>query len=257
MCSQAVVRLAVDGGVATLCIDNPAGRNAMTRAMWEQIPGLFHRLARDPDVKVAVLTGAGEHFCAGADINGLVAANGSQDGARRAIVAAEAAMVAFPKPLIAAIRGVCMGGGCQLATACDVRVAAEDAVLAIPPAKLGIVYPATSLRRLAGLVGPGTAKRMLFTAEQLTAERAQQVGLVQDVVPGDELDSHVRGLAETMAGLSQLTIQAGKELLDAADLDEAVTAEQRWVELSSSSGEAAEGIQSFLQRRPAVFPWGP
>jgi enoyl-CoA hydratase/carnithine racemase len=255
MSAHAVVRLAVDGAVATITIDNPAGRNAMTRAMWEQIPALFTRLADDVAVRAAVLTGTGEHFCAGADINGLLSDDGTQQEARRAITAAEAAMTAFPKPLIAAIRGFCLGGGCQLATACDIRLAAQGAVLALPPAKLGVVYPAASLRRLARLIGPGMAKRMLFTAEHLTAERAREVGLVQDVVPGEVLDAHARGLAETMAGLSQLSLQAGKELLDADDLDKALAAEQRWVELSSSSGEAAEGVQSFLQRRPAAFPW--
>ncbi|MFD9637869.1 enoyl-CoA hydratase/isomerase family protein, partial [Streptomyces violascens] len=138
-------------GVATVVISNPDKRNAMTSAMWRALPPLLEILAADPDVRALVLTGAGDTFCAGADISTL---REPGDHPKMLAVRAEEALAAFPKPTLAAVRGHCVGGGSQLAAACDLRFAEEGALFGVTPAKLGIVYPASSTRRLAALVGP-------------------------------------------------------------------------------------------------------
>ncbi len=170
---------AVEHGVATVVIANPAKRNAMTPAMWRSLPELLEGLAADPAVRVLVLTGAGDTFCAGADISTL---REGADTAQELAVAAEEALAAFPRPTLAAVRGFCVGGGSQLAAACDLRFAEEGASFGVTPAKLGIVYPASSTRRLVSLVGPATAKHLLFSGELIGTERALRTGLADEVL---------------------------------------------------------------------------
>ena len=242
-----------DGSTVTVTISHPAKRNAMTLAMWQQLPPLLERLADDPTVRVMVLTGAEGTFCAGADISGLREA---EVGAQRAAVAAEDALAAFPKPTIAAIRGFCVGGGCQLAAACDLRFAARGARFGVTPAKLGIVYPASSTRRLVGLVGPSTAKYLLFSGELTDDERALRSGLVDELLDDAELDARVTDFARTLAARSQLTQAAAKEFAAMAvdgRTDPARLA--RWERQAAESADRAEGVAAFLERRPPRFTW--
>ncbi|MDQ0936802.1 enoyl-CoA hydratase/carnithine racemase [Streptomyces turgidiscabies] len=139
-------------GIATVVIHHPAKRNAMTAGMWRALPPLLATLAADPDVHVLVLTGADGTFCAGADISTL---QGSREEAQRLSVLAEDALAAFPKPVLAAIRGHCVGGGAQLAAACDLRFAEEGSLFGVTPAKLGLVYAASSTRAVGGPGGSG------------------------------------------------------------------------------------------------------
>lgn len=170
----------VADGVATVVISHPAKRNAMTASMWRALPELLTGLARDPAVRALVLTGAGPTFCAGADISSLT---GDEDP-RALAVTAEEALAAFPKPTLAAVRGFCVGGGSQLAAACDLRFAEEGASFGVTPAKLGIVYPASSTRRLASLVGPAWAKYLLFSAELIGADQALRAGFLNELPLG-------------------------------------------------------------------------
>lgn len=250
-------RLRVGGGghTAVVTIDNPGKRNAMTPAMWEAVPGLLDGLAADAAVRVVVLTGAGDTFCAGADI-GSLAALGAGGDARDLAVAAESALAAFPKPVIAAIRGYCVGGGCQLAAACDLRVAADDARFAVTPAKIGIVYPASATARLVRLIGAAATKYLLYTADQIDAAHALRVGLVDELTAPADLDARVRALAETVARRSQLTVRASKEIVDAlASGTFEPELGRRWREAAAAGPDAAEGIAAFTERRPPVFPW--
>ncbi|GGS69736.1 enoyl-CoA hydratase [Planobispora rosea] len=241
--------LSADGPVATLRIDRPDKRNAMSASMWRALPGILAPLAQDTAVRVLVLTGAGGTFCAGADISEIagLAEDGDDTGVT---VTAERALIRFPKPVIAMIEGFCVGGGCQLALACDLRVAASDARFAITPAKLGIVYPLSSTRRLVGQVGPSAAKLLLYSADQIDAAHALRIGLVDEVLPPGALAERVYGLARTMAGRSQLTLAASKEIVD-GHADEA---RFRWWQ-KESAAELAEGVAAFLERRPPHFPW--
>ncbi|MFI8853056.1 enoyl-CoA hydratase/isomerase family protein [Streptomyces sp. NPDC053499] len=250
-----------DEGVRTLTIDHPAKRNAMTPAMWRRLPELLAELAADPDVRVLVLTGADGTFCAGADISalrdtaegGLPSGRGGAAREQQALaVAAEEALAAFPKPTLALVRGHCVGGGCQLAAACDLRFAEHDARFGITPAKLGIVYPASSTERLVRLVGPATAKFLLYSGELIDAERALRVGLVDEVHHGAELDKRVAEFARTLAVRSALTQAAAKEFADGRTGPDRV---EHWQREAARSNEAAEGVAAFLDRRAPRFVW--
>ncbi|MCT7353190.1 enoyl-CoA hydratase-related protein [Streptomyces sp. 15-116A] len=237
----------VTDSVATVVISHPAKRNAMTAAMWAALPPLLAGLADDPGVRVLVLTGEGGTFCAGADISTL---RESAFEAQRLAVAAEEALAAFPKPTLAAIRGHCVGGGAQLAAACDLRFAEQDALFGVTPAKLGIVYPASSTRRLVSLVGPATAKYLLFSGELIDTERALRTGLVDEVLPAGELDKRVAEFTRVLASRSQLTQAAAKEFADGRTDRDA-----HWTEQARTGTDTAEGVAAFLERRTPRFTW--
>lgn len=234
-------------GVATVVISNPAKRNAMTNAMWRELTGLLGPLATDPAVRALVLTGDGSTFCAGADIPSL---KGAGESPRSLAVRAENALAAFPKPTLAAVRGYCVGGGCQLAAACDLRFAEEGALFGVTPAKLGIVYPASSTRRLVSLVGPSAAKYLLFSAELIDTDRALRTGLVDEVVPAERLSARVAAFTEVITARSQLTQAAAKEFATGR-----VDRDGYWAEQERSADDSAEGVAAFAERRPARFTW--
>jgi len=237
----------ITDSVATVVIHHPAKRNAMTAAMWAALPPLLDDLAAAPEVRALVLTGEGGTFCAGADISTL---RGSPEKAQGLAVRAEEALAAFPKPTLAAIRGHCVGGGSQLAAACDLRFAEEGSLFGVTPAKLGIVYPASSTRRLVSLVGPATAKYLLFSGELIDAERALRTGLVDEVLPGDELTKRVAEFSRILVSRSQLTQAAAKEFADGrTDRDTYWTAQAR------AGSDATEGVTAFLERRQPRFTW--
>ncbi|WP_431041364.1 enoyl-CoA hydratase/isomerase family protein [Streptomyces sp. P1-3] len=241
----------VAGGVATVVIRNPAKRNAMTTGMWRELPALLDRLAADPAVRTLVLTGAGDTFCAGADIGTLT---GGNEESKALAATAEQALAAFPKPTLAAIRGSCVGGGCQLAAACDLRFAEEDARFGITPARLGIVYGPSSTRRLVALVGPATAKYLLFSAELIDAARALRTGLVDEVLPAGGLDERVAEFTAVLAARSQLTQAAAKEFAAGPVTEDRIA---YWARQARGSGDQAEGVAAFLERRSPRFTWTP
>ncbi|MFJ6212981.1 enoyl-CoA hydratase/isomerase family protein [Streptomyces sp. NPDC092296] len=244
-------------GVAVLLVDRPAKRNALTLAMWRGLPGLLARLAADPAVRVLLLAGSGGTFSAGADIAELLEVYADPEHAdayHRANVAAEEALAAFPHPTVAVVRGAAVGGGCQLAVACDLRFAAEDARLGITPAKLGVVYPAVPTARLTRLVGPARAKYLLFSADLVTGARAELLGLVDEAVPADRLDARALEYARTVAGRSPQTLGAVKDVVAAvAEGRDPQAAVEPWERRSRSAPDVREGLAAFLERRPPRF----
>ncbi|MGC5050297.1 enoyl-CoA hydratase/isomerase family protein [Micromonospora sp. DT48] len=240
----------VAGAVATVVIRNPGRRNAMTPAMWRRLPVLLDGLEVDPAIRVVVLTGADGTFCAGADLGDLDELLAAGDGS--IAVAAEERLATFAKPTVAAIQGACVGGGCQLAVACDLRIAAADARFGVPPARLGLVYPAPTTLRLSRLVGPSAAKHLLFTGELIDAERAMRIGLADEVLPGDELAARVATLTGTIAERSQLSVAAAKEIVDGRADEARMT---WWHGQVRASGEAREGVAAFHERRAPRFGW--
>ncbi|WP_069812329.1 enoyl-CoA hydratase/isomerase family protein [Streptomyces sp. TP-A0874] len=256
------LHLGLRAGVATITIHHPAKRNAMTSRMWRELPRLLERLAADRAVRMLLLTGADGTFCAGADISELGSsdpATGEQqpptepaEGPQGLAAAAEAALAAFPKPTLAVVRGHCVGGGCQLAVACDLRFAAEDALFGITPARLGVVYPAGATRRLATLVGPAAAKYLLFSAELVDAERALRTGLVDEVLPGSRLDDRVARFTELLTSRSLLSQSAAKEFVGGPATPERIA---YWSAQEHASGDTAEGVAAFLERRAPRFDW--
>ncbi|MFJ9024236.1 enoyl-CoA hydratase/isomerase family protein [Streptomyces sp. NPDC102259] len=237
----------VTDAVATVVLHHPAKRNAMTAAMWAALPPLLDTLAADPAVRALVLTGAGGTFCAGADISTL---QKSAEEAQELAVRAEEALAAFPKPTLAAIRGHCVGGGAQLAAACDLRFAEEGARFGVTPAKLGIVYASTATRRLVSLVGPATAKYLLFSGELIDTERALRTGLVDEVLPVDGLEARVAEFTRVLVSRSQLTQAAAKEFANGREDRDA-----HWSAQARGSGDTAEGVAAFLERREPRFTW--
>jgi enoyl-CoA hydratase/carnithine racemase len=237
----------VTDGVATVVLHHPAKRNAMTVAMWAALPPLLDTLAADPAVRALVLTGAGGTFCAGADISTL---RGSVDEAQQLAVRAEEALAAFPKPTLAAVRGHCVGGGAQLAAACDLRFAEEGALFGVTPAKLGIVYPSSATRRLVALVGPATAKYLLFSGELIDTDRALRTGLVDEVLPADGLEERVAEFTRVLVTRSRLTQAAAKEFAGGRTDRDA-----HWAAQARGSGDTAEGVAAFLEGREPRFTW--
>ncbi|MEV5570351.1 enoyl-CoA hydratase-related protein [Spirillospora sp. NPDC052269] len=248
------LRSAVADGVGTITIDRPAKRNAMSARMWRLLPLLLDDLAADPSVRVVVLTGAGGDFCAGADISELADIN--RPDKSHLSVYAEEALAAFPKPTMAAVEGFCVGGGCQLAAACDLRFAAEDARFGITPAKLGIVYPLSATTRLVRLVGPAAAKYLLYSADLVDAAHALRIGLLNEVVPSGTLHERVAAFTATLTGRSLLTQCATKEIVDGVVSDRPVDdLVQSWLDEVAGGGDVTEGVAAFLERRPPRFTW--
>ncbi|GAA3039630.1 enoyl-CoA hydratase/isomerase family protein [Kitasatospora albolonga] len=251
------LRATVDGAVATLVLDRPERRNAVTLAMWRALPGVLDRLAAAPGVRALLLTGAGGTFSAGADIAELSEVYADPDRAEAyhaQNVAAEQALAAFPHPTVAVVHGHCVGGGCQLAVACDLRFVAHDARLGITPAKLGVVYPAVPTTRLARLVGPARAKYLLFSGELVDARRAELFGLADEVHPAAELDARAHEFAAMLATRSPQTLGAAKAALEAGPgVEDARAALAPWERKSRRSPDVREGLAAFLERRPPRF----
>jgi enoyl-CoA hydratase/carnithine racemase len=255
-----VEHLTVDirGAVAVLTIDRPAKRNAMSAAMWAGLPGVLAGLADDPAVRVLVVTGAGASFCAGADIADLLGGGDAVDpmaDVRRDNLAAQAALRDFPAPTVAMVRGHCIGGGVELAVACDLRFTDPTGVFGVTPAKVGVVYTPASTRALLDLVGPATTKYLLLSGELVDAAEALRWGLVDRVVPAEELEDEVLRLADVLASRSALSQRATKEVVAALVAGRDGEAEAaRWYRETIARGELAEGVAAFGERRPPRFP---
>lgn len=244
-----------DRRVQTWWLSRPEARNAVNLEMWRQLHDAARTGAKDPELRVVVIRGRGANFCAGADITGLGRALASDDEGtdyRTTNAAAERAIVELPVATIAAIDGFCIGGGVQLALACDIRVATPRASFAITPAKLGISYPASGLRRLVAIAGVGVASELLLTADTIDAPRAERVGIVSRVEP--DLDTAVDALVTTLAERSSITQHATKELLGAVIAGEDVeTLGKIWESRSLSGNDLAEGLLAFSEKRAARF----
>lgn len=242
-----------DDGVAVLVLDRPERRNAVTLAMWQALPAVLDDLARHPGVRALLLTGAQQTFSAGADIAELSEVYGDADAAdayHAQNVAAEQALAVFPHPALAVVHGSCVGGGCQLAIACDLRFGAEDARLGITPAKLGVVYPAVPTTRLARLVGPARAKYLLFSGELVDARRAELFGLLDEVHPAGRLDARALEFARLLARRSPQTIGAAKAALESDDPAAVLADRER---RSRRTPDVREGLAAFLERREPRF----
>lgn len=252
------LQLEKDGSVATITFNNPKALNALTVATFEGLERMLGELEKDATVRVVILTGAGEKaFIAGGDIGHLATLNA--DSAREFALLAQRVIdriESFPKPVIAAINGYALGGGCELAMGCDLRVAADSAKFGQPEVKLGIIPGFAGTQRLARLVGKGKAKEMIFTGEMIDAEEACRIGLVNRVVARDELMNEARNLAMKMCDKSASAIKLAKEAIDSGLEIDFVRAERYEADLFAlcfTTKDCKEGISAFMEKRPAKF----
>jgi len=242
--------------VAVVTINRPDKLNALDGPTRQRFLDLMNELRHDDDVRVVVVTGAGKAFIAGADV-------GEFDG-RSAIDQYQLmneptifdCVDEFPKPVIAMLNGFTLGGGCELALACDIRIASAKAKLGQPEINLGILPGGGGTQRLPRLVGMGTAYKLLFTGEIIRADEALRIGLVDEVVPPEELRDRVMALAGTIAEKSPVALRLMKQAVRAsvrAPLDEGLRLETTLFGVAFASEDKNEGVAAFLEKRAAEF----
>jgi enoyl-CoA hydratase/carnithine racemase len=259
--SEQPLYLERDGALAWLVIDRPAKHNAMSKAMWEAIPGLVAEVEADPVLKVLVVRGGTEKaFSAGADISEFEALNTDsalRDASRAAITDGLRALTRLSKPTIAMVRGICMGGGCAIALTCDIRFASPESRFGIPPAKLGLAYSLEDMKQLVDVVGPSHAKSMMFTGRAVQAAEALTMGLVNGVYPLDEIENETRSFADQVCRNSQFSVRALKHVIGLIASGADAETEESWrLVLDAYEGEDyREGVAAFLGKRPAKFTY--
>jgi enoyl-CoA hydratase len=257
MSADAVVLTETHERVAVVTINRPDRMNALNMAVREAIVDLLARWAEDPAVQVVILTGAGQKsFVAGADISEFAQRTPLEQIAVGQRLPVFEAAAEFPKPTIAAINGYCLGGGCELALACDIRVAADTARFGQPEVNLGILPGGGGTQRLTRLVGLGAAYKMLYTGEMITAAEALRIGLVEEVVPSEGLLERARALATTIARKSPVALRLIKQAVRASGrmtLDDGLRYETALLGIAFSSADKEEGVRAFLDKREAQF----
>ena len=258
MTDQIIAR--IDGAVAKLIVNNPAKRNAVSLEMWQVIDEALERYADDPAVRLLVISGAGEKaFVSGADISKFESERGDEAAIRLYATVTERVshrLYGFPKPTIAKISGVCVGGGLNLAVCCDLRLAAAGSRFAMPAAKLGIGYGYTSLQRLAHVVGLPNALELAFTARLFSAEEALSMSLVQRVVDEGELEDLVDDYADRIAAnapLSIATFKAAAVELRKHESERDFARIDAMVAACAASDDYVEGRRAFMAKRPPAF----
>jgi enoyl-CoA hydratase len=253
MAGDSVISRTADG-IGWMTFSHPERHNALTDAMCAQAVEALSAFAADSQVRLCVMTGAGAAFASGMDIGGLAdAKRQSGDGPPHALQLLEG-LSSFVKPLVAMIRGWCLGGGLAVAMKADIRICAPDARFGIPAARLGVGYPLDSMRDLVALVGPSAAKSMLFTAERLPADRALRIGLVDEVTEPGALEARVAQIAGAIAENAPLSIRAAKASIDHLARGRP-SAEEVGALLSDcmASVDFREGRAAFLEKRAPVF----
>ena len=249
-----------DGRVGYVIFNNPERRNAVSLDMWARTTEILADFARDDEVRVVVLTGAGgKAFVSGADVSRFESERSSLDATRiynQTVEKANASIYEFSKPTIAMIRGYCIGGGLGLAVCCDLRICSDNSKFAIPAAKLGLGYGYSGVKRLTDLVGPDFAKEIFYTARQFDAEEARLMGIVNRVVPEAELEDYVKSYADTIATNAPLTVKTAKYIVNEAVKDESkrdLARCRELVEQCFASNDYTEGRKAFMEKRKPAF----
>ena len=248
-------------GIGTITLNRPGQHNAMSYDMWMELGAAARELGEDDGINVVVLTGAGERaFSAGADIKDFPAHRSSSTLAVDYAAAFEGALNAVegvPKPVIAMIRGICVGGGCELATAADLRIAADGSTFGVPVAKIGVLVGYSEMRRLVRLVGPGHANNLLLTARSVDAQEAYRIGLITEVVPAERLTEHTYALAAKLAAYAPMPQSGHKRIMRTVLTDPGLrnlSDEEAAFPLSIfDTYDGMEGYRAFVEKRAPRF----
>ena len=266
-----VVEVSREGAVATVWLSRPEARNALGRAFWQELPRAAAAIAADRDVRAVVLGCRGDHFTIGLDLKelggdlmGAHAAGSSAARADRRLAQVRAmqdavsSLARLPVPVVAGVGGYCLGAGVDLITACDIRVAAADAVFSVRETRMAIVADLGTLQRLPRVVGPGHAAELVYTGADIGAARAVEIGLVNHVVGASAADAvtAAQELAATIASNSPLAVRGSKTVLQANDgrtVEEGLDFVAHWNTMFLESDDLHEALVAFLERRPPHY----
>lgn len=250
----------ITDGVGRITFNQPEKRNAMSVAMWHGLSEILDAFAADRTIRTVVMTGAGtKAFVSGADISQFATARADGNAQLeydRLTSAGRAKLAAFPKPVIACIRGFCLGGGLGIAMQADLRIAGDSAQFGIPAARLGIAYSYEMVERLISLVGQAHARMIIMTGDRLDAAEASRIGLVNRVVPDEDLTDAVLELAKTIAANAPLSLRATKLTVNAVMAGESAgnrAAVDAAILACFDSADYREGRTAFMEKRPAKW----
>lgn len=255
---MALVNLEKKNSVGVITIDRPEAMNSLNSDVLNELSATVDKAESDPDVKCIIVTGAGRAFVAGADIANMQPLN-EEEGFKFGRLGQEVfrKIETLKKPVIAAVNGFALGGGCELAMACDIRIAGEKAKFGQPEVGLGITPGYSGTQRLPRLVGKGKAMELILTGEIIGADEACKIGLANKVVPQEELMDQALALAEKIAGNAPLAVsfskQAITEGLETADMDKAIMIEAELFGKCFATEDQKEGMTAFLEKRPAAY----
>ena len=247
------------GHVATLWLDNAEQRNAMGQAFWTDLPLVMGDLGEDADVRAVVVAAKGKHFTAGLDLTMLAGADDNRDMYRfiTRLQASISSVAECPKPVIAAVQGVCLGGGIDLITACDIRLAAENAVFSVRETRMAIVADVGTLQRLPAVVTSGHVAELVYTGKDIDATRAREIGLVNDVLADhDAVVAAAQAMAAEIAANSPLAVQGSKAILQkGAHLTtaQALDLVALWNTAFIRSDDLKEAVSAFFEKRAPTF----
>lgn len=254
------IQLDFDNHLAVLTLDRPEARNAITAAMKVEIGEALDRVEADDACRVLVITGAGDKaFCAGADIkerSGTDPTAAEFVARQRETVALFSRIAELRIPTIAALNGVAVGGGAEIALACDFRIAAAGARFGLTEINLGVIPAGGGTQRLARLIGTARAKRLILTGEVADADRALELGIIEEIVPDSELMAHTKAFAELLASKAPLAVEIAKAVIDkgaAGPLSAGLELELQGAGILFASEDRKEGMRAFLEKRTAQF----
>jgi enoyl-CoA hydratase/carnithine racemase len=249
-----------EGPVLHLRFNNPAKHNAISVDMWEALPVLLDEAETDDAIRMVIIGGEGpKAFASGADISQFEDMRAAREAVKKYEHNAEAALMGlyrFSKPVVAAIRGYCLGGGVNMAISCDIRIASSDSIFGIPATRLGLGYRLSALKNLVDLVGPGAAQDLFYTGRRIKADEAKSIGLVSRIAAPEEFDMLVAEYVEAITTGAPLTIKAGKRIIREVlkpDRDIDVDLCQRLITDCFESDDYAEGRRAFMEKRKPVF----
>lgn len=255
--SYETLLLNIEDGVGTLTLNRPEVLNALSHQVYTELSQAAEELSQNDEVRAVIITGGEKVFAAGADIRGMVKAEAleialAQSPSQKALDLIEN----MPKPVIAAIAGYALGGGCELTLACDVRIAGENAKIGLPEITLGILPGAGGTQRLPRLIGAGKAKEMIFSGDFIDAQEALRIGLVNKVVPEDQLLTEAKRMAKRFASRGAIALRMAKSAINEGlrmDLQAGLQYEHQCFSLLFATQDQKEGMEAFLQKRRPHF----